>query len=288
MRTYSRIIAGCMSWGKWGKELSEAKMVQQIHSTFEAGITTFDHADIYGDYTTEKRFGNALVKSEVQRDEIQLISKCGIQYIGETRQNTIKHYDYSKEYIIWSVERSLKDLQTDYLDLLLLHRPSPLMQPDEIAEAIQILKDQGKLLDFGLSNFTPSQTDLIADKIPVSANQIEFSLTHHTAMHNGSLDHMLQKGMTPMSWNPLGNIFKASTEAVGRIKVVLETLTQKYEATAAQLLLAWIVKHPAGIHPVIGTTNPERIKNAVKTLEITLGLEDWFSLLVASQGHKVP
>lgn len=288
MSTYSRIIAGCMSWGNWGKQFSKEQMIAQIHLSLEAGVTTFDHADIYGDYTTENQFGKALVGSGIQRESIQLISKCGIQYVGDTRSNTIKHYDYSREYIIWSVERSLKNLQTDYLDLLLLHRPSPLMQPDEIALAIEILQEQGKILDFGVSNFTPSQVHLVSNKIPVTVNQIEFSLTQHTAMHNGSLDQMLQREIIPMSWSPLGNVFKEENKVNTRIRKVLEELVDKYEAQEDQLLLAWILQHPAKIHPVIGTTNPERLANAVKAVDITLDLEDWFSLLVACQGHKVP
>lgn len=285
---YSRIIAGCMSWGAWGKQLSREEMIQQLNMTLEAGITTFDHADIYGDYTTEGEFGKAFAGSGVQRENIQLISKCGIQYIGKSRDNAIKHYDYSKDYIIWSVERSLKELRTDYLDLLLLHRPSPLMNPEEISEAVQHLKERGKILDFGVSNFMPSQIDLIASKEDISVNQIEFSLSQHNAMHNGILDQMLLKGITPMCWSPLGNVFKEESDANFRINEVLELLTEKYNASEDQLLLSWILRHPAKIHPVIGTTNIARVRKAVKAVEIELSLEDWFSLLVACQGHKVP
>ncbi len=285
---YSRIIAGCMSWGAWGKQFSKEEMMQQLNTTLEAGITTFDHADIYGDYTTEGEFGKVFADSGIEREAIQLISKCGIQYIGKSRDNKIKHYNYSKEYIIWSTERSLKELRTDYLDLLLLHRPSPLMHPDEISEAVELLKEQGKILHFGVSNFTPSQVDLIASKETISVNQIEFSLSQHAAMHNGSLDQMLKEGITPMCWSPLGSVFKEESEANNRVHSMLEVLKEKYRATEDQLLLSWILKHPAYIHPVIGTTNPERIRNAVKAVKIELELEDWFALLVAYQGHKVP
>lgn len=285
---YSRIIAGCMSWGNWGKQFSTSEMEKQIYLTLEAGITTFDHADIYGDYSTEIEFGKAFIQSRVLREEIQLISKCGIEYVGNTRKNNIKHYNYNKEYIIWSVEESLKKLQTDYLDLLLLHRPSPLMHPDEINEAILVLKNQGKILDFGVSNFTQSQIHLISNKTPVNVNQIEFSLTEHSALHNGVLDQMLLDNSIPMSWSPLGNIFKENTEQTKRIQKSLQKLTRKYNCTDNQILLAWILKHPAKIHPVIGTTNKERIINASQAIKIELELEDWFELLVASQGHKVP
>ena len=288
MSNYSRIIAGCMSWGNWGKQLSTQEMIAQIHTTQEAGISTFDHADIYGDYTTEAQFGKAFAKSGVERESIQLISKCGIQYVGETRNNRIKHYNYSKDYIVWSVEKSLSDLQTDYLDLLLLHRPSPLMQADGIAEAISQLKEEGKIIDFGVSNFTPSQLDLINSQTQISVNQIEFSLTQHSAMHNGSLDHMTLNEITPMCWSPLGNVFRETNESTTRIRKELKELTEKYKASEDQLLLAWILKHPSRIHPVIGTTNKERIQNAVDASKIDLDLQDWFALLVACQGHKVP
>ena len=135
---FSRIVAGTMSWGQWGKQLSKKEMITLINDCLECGLSSFDHADIYGGYTTESEFGNAFAESDIARENIQLISKCGIQLLSENRINTIKHYNYSKEYIIWSVEESLKHLKTDYLDLLLLHRPSPLMQPNEIAEAISI------------------------------------------------------------------------------------------------------------------------------------------------------
>lgn len=285
---YSRIIAGCMSWGAWGKQLSTEEMVTQILNTLEAGITTFDHADIYGDYTTEAGFGKAFLQSRIERESIQLISKCGIQYVGSTRNNQIKHYNYSKDYIVWSVEKSLTDLQTDYLDLLLLHRPSPLMHPNEIAEAVFQLKEEGKIIEFGVSNFTKSQMELIQSAVPINANQIEFSLTQHSSMHKGELYYMLQHKLTPMCWSPLGNVFKEDNESNKRIKNVLSNLTSKYNASEDQLLLAWILKHPANIHPVIGTTTHERIRNAVSSVEIELELEDWFQLLVAQQGHKVP
>ena len=162
------------------------------------------------------------------------------------------------------------------------------MQANEVAAAIDQLKEEGKIIDFGVSNFTPSQTDLINNGAKITVNQIEFSLTQHTAMHNGSLDHMTLNQITPMCWSPLGTIFREENESTQRIKEALKELTGKYNATEDQLLLAWILKHPSGIHPVIGTTNKERIANAVKASAIDLDLEDWFTLLVACQGHKVP
>ncbi|MBT3547180.1 MAG: aldo/keto reductase [Flavobacterium sp.] len=288
MSIYSKIIAGCMSWGAWGRQFSTQEMITQINTSLEAGITTFDHADIYGEYTTEHEFGKAFAKSGIERESIQLISKCGIQHDGGTRDNYIKHYNYSKEYIIWSVEKSLKDLNTSYLDLLLLHRPSPLMHPNEIAAAVSILKESGKILEFGVSNFSPSQLRIIDNKTAVSVNQIEFSLTEHSAMHNGVLDQLLQKEIQPMSWSPLGSFFKEANQTNTRIKKVLDMFTKKYNVTEDQLLLSWILKHPSGVIPVVGTTSKVRLENAIKAVEIDLELEDWFTLLVECQGHKVP
>ncbi|WP_083677192.1 aldo/keto reductase family oxidoreductase [Winogradskyella sp. J14-2] len=285
---YSRLIAGTMTWGSWGKQLSKRDMVDLMHHCLSNNITTFDHADIYGAYTTEADFGKAFTDSGIKREDIQLISKCGIQYLADNRNNKVKHYDYSKDYIIWSVEESLKNLETEYLDLLLLHRPSPLMVAEEIAEAITILKKEGKIRDFGVSNFTPSQMEIIGLRMDIDVNQIEFSLTQHLAMHDGTLDYMKTCGIKPMAWSPLGSVFREDNEQTRRIHKQLGELMDKYNATEDQLLLAWIMKHPSGIHPVVGTTNKTRLKQAVEAYKIDLELEDWFLILVASQGHKVP
>ena len=276
-----------MSWGVWGKQFSTKEQIDMIRFCTENGNTIFDHADIYGNYTTEAGFGKAFIDSGINREDIQLISKCGIQLINERRGSRIKHYKYAKEYIISSAEASLKNLKTDYLDTFLLHRPSPLMQPDEISEAITILQDSGKIKNFGLSNFTPSQVDLIANSVPVTANQIEFSLTKNEAMFNGTLDKMLQEGIQTMSWSPLGAVFKDETAQTKRIKAVLKKLTKKYEISEDVILLAFILRHPAKVAPVVGTTNKERILNANSALNIHLELQDWFEMLAASQGYEV-
>lgn len=286
---YSRIIQGCMNWGLWGKQLSEDQMIAMVHHCMEQGITTFDHADIYGDYSTEEEFGNAFAKAGIDRTKIQLISKCGIQYRENARpENEIKHYQYDSDYIIASAERSLGLLKTDYLDLLLLHRPSPLMHPDEIGAAVSKLQSEGKIKDFGVSNFTPNQIDLVNTKASISVNQIEISLTTNTSLFDGRLDQMMTQNITPMSWSPLGSVFKEATDQTERIRWTLSQLSNKYDATEDQLLLAWLLYLPSGVHPVIGTTNKDRITAATRAIDIPLELQDWFALLVASQGHKVP
>ena len=276
-----------MSWGKWGKQFSTKEATEMIQFCVANGNITFDHADLYGDYTTEAEFGLAFEASKIDREKIELITKCGIQNPGETRDNKVKHYNYSKEYIIWSAEQSLKNFKTDYLDTFLLHRPSPLMNPIEIAEAITILKDAGKIVNFGVSNFTPSQVSLISDHVSVDVNQIEFSLTQNSAMTNGTLDQMLQSKIQPMSWSPLGSVFREETHQTKSIKEVLKRFSTKYNCTEDALLLAWLFKHPAKVAPVIGTTNKDRILNANKALEINLELKDWFIMLEASNGQEV-
>lgn len=277
-----------MNWGVWDKNLTTSEMANLIHVCLENKITTFDHADIYGGYTTEASFGKALTESKISRDKIQLVSKCGIQHISENRKNKIKHYDYSKDYIIWSVENSLKNLHSDYLDVLLLHRPSPLMNAEEIAEAVEKLKADGKILDFGLSNFTPSQTDLIRSKTEVSYNQVQFSATDFEAMLNGSLDHMQINNIRPMAWNPLGTVFRENTDQTKRLKTLLADLVSKYHVGSDTILLAWILQHPAKIIPIAGTVNVARLQQLFKATEFRLEQEEWFAIWTESMGNKVP
>jgi predicted oxidoreductase len=286
--TLSPIISGTMNWGVWDKNLTTKEMENMIQISIENKITTFDHADIYGSYTTEADFGKAFQASKISREKLQLITKCGIQMISEKRpENKIKHYEYSKEYIIWSVEESLKKLKTDFIDVFLLHRPSPLMQADEIAEAVEKLKSEGKIIDFGLSNFTSSQTELIRSKTEVSYNQVQFSATHYEAMVDGSLDYMQTHEIRPLSWNPLGTVFREDTKKTRRLKKLLSTLVEKYHFGSDTLLLAWILKHPAGIIPIAGTVNIARIQSLMKAVELKMDKEDWFAIWTESMGDDV-
>jgi predicted oxidoreductase len=283
----SPIISGTMNWGVWDKNLTTKEMENLIQLCIENKITTFDHADIYGSYTTEADFGKAFHNSKISREKLQLITKCGIQMIAESRPNKIKHYDYSKDYIIWSVEESLKKLKTDYVDVFLLHRPSPLMQADEIAEAVEKLKAEGKIIDFGLSNFTSSQTELIRQKTEVSYNQVQFSATNFEPMVDGSFDYMQTHGIRPLSWNPLGTVFREDTKKTRRLKKLLADLVQKYGFGSDTLLLAWILKHPAGVIPIAGTVNIARIQSLMKAVELEMDKEDWFAIWTESRGEEV-
>lgn len=284
---YSKIIAGTMTWGSWGKQLSTSEMIELMNHCVSLGISTFDHADIYGDYNNDAEFGKAFEKSGIDRSKIQLITKCGIQ-LKQSRNNKVGHYQYDSAYIIESAEASLKKLKTDYLDMFLLHRPSPLMQPDEIAKATEKLKSDGKIIDFGVSNFTPSQIAMIETTVPIVSNQVEFSLTHLQPMYDGTFDDCIAHKRMAMAWSPLGSFFKQKGEQQKRIQKALNNLLDKYNANASQLFLAFIIKHPAGIFPVVGTSDKKRLAESLKATEIELELQDWFLLLEASQGEPVP
>lgn len=285
--TFSPIIIGTMRWGIWGANHSEKEVQKLIETSLEKGFSTFDHADLYGDYTTEKLFGDAFSQMNINREEVQLISKCGIEMPCENRNYQIKSYNYSKEHILKSVENSLGNLQTEYLDLLLLHRPSPLMNPQEIGEAFEELREKKWVRHFGVSNFSPSQFELINDVFPLITNQVEISINQTDAFDDGTLDQLMRKGLQPMAWSVLGNYFSKESEQNSRIRLVLVELCKKYNVDENQILLAFILKHPSRILPVIGTSRWEMIKKFKESLDINLEREDWFKLLEASEGKEV-
>lgn len=283
-------VAGCMRWGKWGAQFSTAQYRQMIDACLEQGITAFDHADIYGDYTTEADFGEALKESPALRAQLRLISKCGIRMVAEQRpSHQIKSYDSSAQHIIQSVEQSLRNFGTDHLDVLLIHRPDPLLHPAEVASAVSHLKQQGKILQFGVSNFLPHQVDTLASHTLIEYNQVEISIIHLSAFANGTLDNCLQHHITPMAWAPLGGgIFTDDSHPRFRSIVQMATaLAEKYETGLNEILLAWLGAHPAGILPVIGTTKLERLIQAKTASQLKLEREDWFRLLAASTGEDV-
>jgi predicted oxidoreductase len=282
------LVVGTMTWGCWGSALNNNEMANRIEGALELGLNRFDHADIYGDYTTEFEFGAALKQSNVAREDIELITKCGIQ-MTSGRVNRVKHYQYDSKYIVQSAERSLKNLGTDYLDLFLLHRPSPLLDTEQVGFAVATLLDQGKIKSFGLSNFLPHQVDSIMRFAPVEANQVQCSITHTDAMYDGTLDQAKQLNVEPMAWSPLGSLFKnVQDPSVARIREAAVDLLDKYDTDLAGLALAFLAKHPSKISPVVGTTKLDRLADAKKGFETELELEDWFILLEAAKGARVP
>ena len=277
-----------MNWGRWGRNFSIKEMSDKIKFCHDHALNTFDHADIYGGYTTESEFGKALKLSGINRNDLFFISKCGIQYPCDSKNYVIKHYNYSKQHIINSVNNSLSNLNTEYLDLLLLHRPSPLMNTDIISDAVHELIKKGKIKDFGVSNFKPSHIELLSKNIKISWNQIEFSISNSSPMLDGTIDFHQINGIGTMAWSPLGNFFKIDSPENQRIKKIFESLKEKYDTNSENLLLAWILKHPSRIHPIIGTTIDKRIENACDSLKINLDIEDWFSIFEAQKGERVP
>jgi predicted oxidoreductase len=288
----SPVIAGCMKWGQWGAKFSPQQYLQMIEDCLETGIDCFDHADIYGDYTTEEEFGAALKTKPSLRDQIKIITKCGIRRFTPNRpEHRISYYDTSKEHILKSVERSLKNFDTDHVDVLLIHRPDPLMHPEEIAEAFQTLKQQGKVLHFGVSNFTTSQTAMMHSRFTVEFNQVEISILNMEPLHNGQMDQCLELKIIPMAWSPLGggNLFAhADDERIRRIVAAATIVADKYAVGPDQILLNWLLMHPACIVPVLGTSKVDRVKKALEAMEIKMTREEWFMLWRASTGHDVP
>ena len=281
----SRIISGTMNWGVWGVNHSKQDICKLILESFDSGINSFDHADIYGGYTTEQSFGEAFAETGINREDVFFISKCGIIYPSEKLPVKTKHYDYSEDHINKSVDNSLKNLRTDYLDCLLLHRPSPLMDISIIADTLTRLIKSGKIKSFGVSNFTANQMDMFKGKVEILYNQINLSLTHLDHMFDGTLEYMQANNILPMAYSPLGSYFK---EENGKIKEVVDKLKNKYGCTDYQLLISWLLKHPSKVYPVVGTTKSDRIKSTLESLKIEIDLIDWFELLEASIGKRVP
>ncbi|NOT75076.1 MAG: aldo/keto reductase [Cyclobacteriaceae bacterium] len=279
---FSRVIAGAWRWHTVSSQVVE----RLIDTALDSGITTFDHADIYGDHGNEEIFGNILKKTPSLRSGMELVSKCGIKFPSSKRPATwIKHYDTSKEHILWSTENSLSMLGTNHLDLLLIHRPDPLLNPTEVAEAFTKLKKDGKVLHFGVSNFTPSQFRVLQRYLdfPLVTNQIEISLSRIDPFFNGDLDTLMEFKASPMAWSPLAGGKTLSVE-----EREIFNKASKYNASYSQLALAWLMKHPSNIFPIIGTTQPERIAEASRSNEITIDLQDWFEMLKWVMGKEMP
>ena len=289
---FSPIIIGVMRLGVWGSNLSSDDLEKFIDACVEMGLRDFDHADIYGHYTEEQRFGEVLKRRPDLRSEIRITTKCGIRLVTPNRpQHRIKSYDSTKEHIIWSAENSVRELGVDHLDVLLLHRPDYLMDPAEVVEAFEELKQRGLVKDFGVSNFSPSQFELLHAHTPLVTNQVEISLLHRNAFEDGTLDQCMRLGVVPTAWSPFGGgaIFSDSADDpdLKRIRMVLQRLAESYDASMDQILLAWLLKHPAGIIPVLGTSRISRVEIALAALKITLSHEDWYELWEAASGHEV-
>ncbi|MBL7850600.1 MAG: aldo/keto reductase [Cyclobacteriaceae bacterium] len=278
----SRLIAGAWRW----HTISPEQLDKLVRTALDQGITTFDHADIYGDHTNEERFGNLLRKNPSLRERMELVTKCGIKFPSAKRPDSrVKHYDTSADHIRWSVDNSLKMLGTDRLDLLLIHRPDPLTDPAEVAEVFSRLIQEGKVLHVGVSNFTSSQFRMLQSYLafPLVTNQIEISWGRLDPLFNGDLDLLMEFRASPMAWSPLGGGKPINLE-----ERELFPFAARYNATYSQLALAWLMRHPSGIFPIVGTTRPERLEEAARSITIRMNRQDWFEMLKAVMKREMP
>lgn len=288
----SRMAMGFWRLKEWN--LSPSALLDFVETLLDWGITTFDHADIYGDYSCELLFGEVLKQKPELRQQMQLVSKCGILLPSEKFPGRkINFYDTGYDHIMESVERSLKNLHTDHLDLLLIHRPDPLMNPAETARAFEALHRAGKVLHFGVSNFTPADTEMLQAhlSLPLVTNQVEISPLQLEHFENGNMAWFRKTGMHPMAWSPLGGgkLFNPEDEkGLTLYNTLFEIASQKNTRNLTAIVLAWLLKHPAGIIPVLGSGKLNRIKEALQAFDLSLSQEEWFEILVAAQGHRMP
>ncbi len=283
----SPVVAGLWRLHEWRLEVPAR--VRWIEQAIELGITSFDHADLYGGYTVEALFGEALAAAPGLRERLQIVTKCGIRLVSPARPaHRLNHYDSSRAHLLASVDASLQALRTDRIDLLLIHRPDPLAEPDEIAEAFRALHKAGKVLAFGVSNHSAAQFAALHRRHPLATNQVEFSPLQMKALADGTLEQCTDLQLPPMAWSPLarGRLF-GDDEQARRVRVVLEDLGRPHGASAATMAYAWILRHPSRPRPITGSGRVEALREAVAALAIPMSREDWTRVWVASMGHGV-
>jgi predicted oxidoreductase len=287
--TLSPIVAGAWRMAEW--KLSPQDRLRWIEEILELGISSFDHADIYGGYQVEALFGEALALAPALRQRMQLVSKCGIKLMSPARPGNRFHcYDTSAAHVRASVDESLRALHTDHLDLLLIHRPDVLMNAAELADTFEGLRREGKVLHFGVSNFTPSQLELLHARTPLVTNQVELSPLHLDPLHDGTLDQCQRLGMRPMIWSPLarGRVFTGDDERARRVRDELSRLASELGVAVTTLVFAWLLRHPSRPLPIAGSQRIEAAREAVAALDLRLTPEQWYRVWTASAGHEVP
>ena len=287
--TLSAVVAGMWRMASW--QLDVPARVRWIEACLELGITSFDHADIYGDYQVETLFGEALAAAPGLRDRIQLVTKCGIRLVSAHRPaHARKSYDTSSAHVLASVERSLRALHTDRIELLLLHRPDPLMDPDALAETFRALRESGTVLHVGVSNHAPSQLALLHGRHPVVTNQVELSPLSLGTLFDGTLDHCQRLRVRPMIWSPLagGRLFTGDDAVAERVRTALTGLASQHGVSAPTLAYAWILRHPSQPLPIVGSRRSEALDEAVRALSLQLDRQGWYEVLEAATGKNVP
>ncbi len=289
---FSRIIQGFWRLAEWN--MPKQELLSFIKNCMEMGITTFDHADIYGGYTCESLFGEALQLQPSLRDNMQIVTKCGIAPLSpKFPKRYVAHYNTSTKHIVKSVEQSLQNLHTDYIDLLLIHRPDPFMDPSEVAEAFTRVKQEGKVRHFGVSNFLPSQFNMLSSYLdfPLITNQIEVSAMQLEHFEKGTIDLCQEKRISPMIWSPLagGEIFTGQNERAVRLRKTLQKVANELNADGIDIVMyAWLLAHPAKMMPIVGSGKLDRVKSAIAATKLTLDRQQWFTIFESSNGHPVP
>ncbi len=285
----SPIVAGLWRLHQW--RWSVAERVRWIEQALDLGVSSFDHADIYGGYSAEALFGEALAAAPGLRQRMQIVTKCGIKLVSPARPgHTAKCYDSARTHVLASVDASLAALRTDHLDVLLIHRPDLLMDPDELADTFGALRAAGKVLAFGVSNHLPSQLAMLHRRLPLCTHQIELSPLQMQALADGSLDQCTDLGLRPMVWSPLagGRLFTADDAQARRVRAALEALGRARGVSAATAAYAWILRHPSRPHPITGSGRVEALREAVAALPLRLSAEEWYGIWQASMGHELP
>ena len=286
----SQVVMGCMRIADSG--LTEAELLRLVEECLDMGVTSIDHAPVYGGYTCEKIFGDAVLRKKPElREKMELITKAGIVCPGHYGNKTI-YYNSTKEEILKEMDESLEKLGTDHVDLLLIHGPDPLADPEETADALETVVKEGKALNVGVSNFMPSQIAMLQSymSIPLVTNQMELSVKNTENFFNGVVDDALTRKMPLMAWSPLGggDVFKGTDEKFVRLRTVLAAVAEQYQTTMDAVMYAWLFTHPAKIAALTGTMNADRIRTAVHASDIQLSYDEWYQILEASRGFSVP
>lgn len=286
---FSPIAAGVWRAPEWG--LDAAGLAGWMSQALDLGITTFDHADIYGGYTVEAMFGAAFGLAPGLRNRLQIVTKCGIKLVSAQRPgHGVKSYDSSRAHVLASVDASLQALRTERIDLLLLHRPDLLMDPEELGETFRHLLAAGKVLHFGVSNHAPGQLAMLRRRHPLLTNQVEFSPLQMRALADGTLEQCLDLGLRPMAWSPLagGRLLTGHDEQAQRVRAVLQALGEARGVSLATMAYAWLMRHPSRPVPITGSGRVEALREAVAATTVRLSAEDWYRVWQASIGHEVP
>ncbi|MCK7060952.1 aldo/keto reductase family oxidoreductase [Enterobacter asburiae] len=285
---FSRFVMGYWRLMDWN--MSPLQLASFIEEHLDLGITTVDHADIYGGYQCEATFGEALKLVPALRDRMEIVTKCGIATTAKP-EHALGHYITDSAHIIKSAEQSLVNLATDRIDLLLIHRPDPLMDADEVAEAFLNLHQSGKVRHFGVSNFTPAQFALLQSRLPftLATNQVEISPVHQPLLLDGTLDQLQQLRIRPMAWSCLGGGRLFNDDEFQPLRNELETIARELNAESIeQVVYAWILRLPSKPLPIIGSGKIERVRSALAAEELEMTRQQWFRIRKAALGYDVP